>query len=264
MKQELVLLLLLTSLLVLTSAGWAQSRFDGTWEMKMDTLQFSGPPEEYVIKDKMYHCVSCIPKVDVEGDGADHKIAGHEAYYDTIAVKIVDNNTVDFTFKKDGKPAALSSETVSRDGQTMSEKFSNSMADTEHVVGTATFTRVSPGPLHAHALSGQWQMNTVRNSTTAGTLTTFESSPGGLKIYDGNETCAAKFDGNDYPIGKSGHATIALKLIDESTIEETDKRDGKVMTVARMTVAKDGKTMRVESSDMQRGAKMTYTAAKRP
>jgi hypothetical protein len=73
----------------------------------------------------------------------------------------------------------------------------------------------------------------------------------------------AKFDGKDYPIGKSGQATIALKLVDEYTLEETDKRDGKVMTVARMTLSKDGKSMRVESSDKQRGGSMIYTAEKR-
>lgn len=163
----------------LSSAVFAQSRFDGTWEMKMDTLQFSRAPEEYLIDHGMYRCLSCVPKVDVKADGTDYKIAGHEAYYDTIAVKIVDANTVNFAFKKDGK------------------------------------------------------MDTVRNSTTAGTLTTFESIPGGLKISDGSQSGVTKFDGDDYPIGKSGHATIALKVVDEYTLEETDKRDGKVMTVAR-------------------------------
>jgi len=248
--------------LLLTSAAWAQSRFDGTWEMKMDTLQFSGPPEEYLIAHGMYQCLSCVPRVEVKADGTDYKIAGHEAYYDSIAVKIVDANTVNFAFKKDGKPASTTTETVSADGQKMTERFSNTM-ESENVTGTAGFTRVSAGPPGAHALSGQWQMDTVRNSTAAGTLTSFESFPHGLRISDGSQSCVAKFDGNDYPIGKSGHATIALKLVDEYTLEETDKRDGKVMTVARMTVSKDGKSMRVESSDKQRGGTMIYTAEKR-
>jgi len=256
MKQQLALLLFLTS------AVFAQSRFDGTWEMKMDTLQFSGPPEEYLIAHGMYHCLSCVPKVEVNADGTDYKITGHEAYYDSIAVKIVDANTVNFAFKKDGKPASTTIETVSADGQKMSEKFSNTM-ESENVVGTAGFTRVSSGPPYAHALSGQWRMDTVRNSTTAGTLTSFESFPDGLRISTGSQSCVAKFDGNDYPIGKSGHATIALKLVDDNTMEETDKRDGKVLTVARMTVSRDGKSMRVESSDKQRGATMIYTAEKR-
>lgn len=36
------------------------------------------------------------------------------------------------------------------------------------------------------------------------------------------------------------------------------------MTVSRMTLSKDGKTMGVESIDKQRGTTMTYTAEKLP
>lgn len=241
----------------------AQSRFDGTWEMKMDTLKFTGPAEEYLIQDGRYRCLSCTPPVNVPADGSDHKIAGHEAFYDTIAVSVVDDNSISFTFKKDGKTTAKSVETVAEDGKSMTEAFSNS-GEAETVTGKAGFTRVSSGPSGAHVLSGKWRMDTVNNSTTAGTLTTFESSPGGLKISDGIQSYAAKFDGNDYPIGRSGHATIALKLMDEYTLEETDKRDGKLISVSRMTVAKDGKSMKVVATDKQRGGTMTYIAEKRP
>jgi hypothetical protein len=141
----------------------------------------------------------------------------------------------------------------------MTEEFSNT-AEREKVAGKASFTRVSSGPEGAHVLSGHWRMETVRNSSVAGTVTKFESTQDGLKISDGIRSSVAKFDGNDYPIGLTGHATIALKLIDDYTLEETDKRDGKIMTVARMTVSKDGKSMRVETNDKQRGATMTYTA----
>jgi len=47
-------------------------------------------------------------------------------------------------------------------------------------------------------------------------------------------------------------------------MDETDKHDGKVMTVSHMSVSQDGKTMTVESSDKQRGTTMTYTAEKVP
>ena len=48
----------LFSLIALSS--FAQTRFDGTWRMRMDTLQFSGTPEEYLITHDMYHCLSCV------------------------------------------------------------------------------------------------------------------------------------------------------------------------------------------------------------
>lgn len=252
----LALLFLLTS-----STLQAQSRFNGAWQMKMETLQFSGPPEEYLLVNGTYHCETCVPKVDVETEGTDHKVTGHP--YDTLAVRILDNRSVSFTMKKDAKTTFECVETVSPDDRSMTEEFTNT-AEAETVTGKANFTRLAQGPPGSHALSGKWSMQTVKNSTTAGTLTTYQSIAGGMKISDGSESYEVKFDGKDYPAGGGTHSTVSLKLIDENTLEETDKQDGKVMTVARMTVSKDGKSMRVESSDKQRGSTMTYTAERRP
>jgi hypothetical protein len=243
------------------SALLAQSRFNGTWEMKMDTLQFSGPPEEYLLVKGTYHCETCVPKVDVETDGTDHKVSGHP--YDTLAVRILDNHSVKFTMKKDGKTTFECIETVSSDDRSMTEEFTNT-EEVETVTGKAGFTRLAQGPPGSHALSGKWSMQTVKNATSAGTLTTYQSIANGMKISDGSLSYEVKFDGNDYPADGDAHATVSIKLIDEYTIEETDKQDGKVMTVARMTVSKDGKSMRVESSDKRRSSTMTYTAERRP
>jgi hypothetical protein len=247
--------------LLTSSILQAQSRFNGTWEMKMDTLQFSGPPEEYLLVQGTYHCETCVPKVEVETDGTDHKVTGHP--YDTLAVRILDERSVRFTMKKDGKTAFECVETVAPDDRSMTEEFTNT-AETETVTGKAGFTRLAPGPPGSHALSGKWSMQTVKNSTTAGTLTTYQSIAGGMKISDGSESYEVKFDGKDYPAGGNSNSTVSLELIDENTLEETDKQDGKVTTVARMTVSNDGKSMRVESSDKQRGSTMTYTAERRP
>jgi hypothetical protein len=85
-----------------------------------------------------------------------------------------------------------------------------------------------------------------------------------LRIINGRESYQAKFDGNDYPVGKDSDSTVSLTLIDESTFEETDKYDGQALTMSRMTVSKDGTIMKVESSDRQRGGTMTYMAEKVP
>lgn len=46
-----------------------------------------------------------------------------------------------------------------------------------------------------------------------------------------------------------------MKSLDKNTIEETDKRDGKVIGVSRMTVAADGKTMTAKFEDkLRRGS----------
>jgi hypothetical protein len=245
----------------LTSSLFAQTRFDGTWQMKMDTLQFSGPPEHYLFEKAMYHCISCVPKVDVKTDGTDQKVVGYA--YDTLAVRILDDHSIKFTMKKNGKTAFECIETVSLNDRTMTEGFTNTM-EAETVTGKAGFTRVGKGPPGSHALSGQWRMDTVKNATRAGTLTIYQSTPGGMKISDGGQSYEARLDGRDYPRNGDVHSTVSLKLIDDYTLEETDKQDGKIGGVTRSIISKDGKSMTVEVSSKQRGQSMMFTAEKLP
>jgi hypothetical protein len=253
---------LLASLLFASSLLSAQSRFDGTWEMKMDTLEFSGPPEEYVLSAGTLHCLSCVPKVDVRTDGSEQKITGHPQF-DTISVRVVDPNSVEFAYKKDGKPTFACTETVSPDGSTMIEEFTETPT-TQRVTGHAMFARVDKGPVGSHALSGSWEMRTVKNVSSTGPTTTYQTISNGLRVSAGPQHYEAKFDGKDYAVEGNPSQTFSLKWIDDDTLEQTEKEGGKVIRVARMTVAKDGKSMRVESTDKQRGATMTYTAEKQP
>jgi hypothetical protein len=73
----------------------------------------------------------------------------------------------------------------------------------------------------------------------------------------------AKFDGNDYPYkGDPGVTSVSLKKIDANTIEETDKRDGKVIFVSRITVSPDGQTLTMENTDKLRGTTAKFEAKK--
>ena len=256
MKNTLVLILLAHSIL------FAQSRFDGTWEMKMDTLEFSGTPEEYLLNDGMYHCLSCVPNVDVKTDGNDQKVTGHPTF-DTISVRVVDSSSVEFAYKKEGQPTFACTETVSPDGTAMTEEFTETPLS-QPVTGHAMFTRLSKGPAGSHALSGSWQMRTVKNVTTTGPTTTYETIKNGLRVSAGGREFEARFDGRDYPVQGDPGQMVSLKRIGDDTIEQTEKQDGKVMRVMLITVSKDGKSMRIESTDKQRGGTMRYEAWKRP
>lgn len=254
----------LAAALLTPSFLFGQSRFDGTWRMNTETIQLSGPPEEYLLKDGMYHCFTCGPRVDVRADGTDQKVSGH-SYFDTLSVRVVDVNSVEFRHKKDGKPTFMATETVSADGKTMVEEFSEDPT-VQRITGHAIFTRVSAGPAGSHALSGSWEMRTIRN-IGSGPTTTYQSTKDGLKESAGDTRFDAKFDGKDYPVlGDPAQTTVSLKRIDENTIEQTDKQGEKVIRVTRMTVSKDGKSMQVESTSRQRGGEsiMTYTAEKQP
>jgi hypothetical protein len=131
----------------------------------------------------------------VKTDGIDYAVAGYN--YDTMAVQILDDHAIKFTMKKAGKPYFECIETVSSDGQKMTEDFTNTM-EAETVTGKAGFTRVGNGPAGSHALSGQWRMDTVKNATRAGTLQVFQTTAGVMKISDGSSSYEVRLDGKDY------------------------------------------------------------------
>jgi hypothetical protein len=73
----------------------------------------------------------------------------------------------------------------------------------------------------------------------------------------------AKLDGTEAPYkGDPGTTSVSVKKVDKNTIEETDKRDGKAISVARMTVAADGKSMTIAVSDKLRGTTSQFLAVK--
>lgn len=241
---------------------FAQSPFDGTWMTKLDSAQFPKKPDSYLLNKGMYECGSCVPKYTVKADGTDQKVTGHP-YYDTVAVKVVDDHTVEYTQKKDGKTMGTDTDTVSSDGNTLTSKFVDQSLE-KAVTGEVTSIRVSKGPAGSHAVSGSWRTEKVNSVSDNGLTVTYQGTADGLKMSDPNgQSYDAKFDGKDYPIqGDPGHTMVSLKRIGNDTIEETDKRDGKVVGVVKMTVSSDGKWITVVYTDKQRGTTTTYKMEK--
>jgi hypothetical protein len=256
MKKLLALLLLSPALL------FAQSPFDGTWMTKLDTAQLPKKPDAYLLDKGMYECSDCTPKYKVKADGTDQKVAGHP-YYDTVAIKVVDDHTIEITEKKGDKTVGTDTDTVSSDGNTLTSKFTD-MSEDKPVTGEVTSTRVSKGPAGSHAVSGSWHVEKINSISENGLTVTYQGTADGMKMSDPNgESYDAKFDGKDYPIqGDPGHTMVSLKRIGNDTIEETDKRDGKVVGVSKMTVSADGKWITVEYTNKQRGTTTTYKMAK--
>ena len=257
MKKLLLLLVLLAS-----ATLFAQSAFDGTWKTKLDTAKLPTKPNQYSLNNNMYECLTCVPKVAVNADGTDQKVTGHP-YYDTIGVHVINASSIEIIQKKDGKVMLTDSQTISPDGNTLSQKFTD-RTGTQPVTGEITSTRVGPGPVGSHAVSGSWRMSKVNTVSSNGLIVTYQGTADGLKMSDPNgNSYDAKFDGKDYPIqGDPGHTTVSLKRIGNDTIEETDKRDGKVVGVSRMTMSQDGKSIQVEYTDKERGTTTTFTMGK--
>jgi hypothetical protein len=248
--------LLLSALVLMPALGLAQSAFVGTW--KADTnnnIQMPMKPDE---------CKTCAPVYSVAADGQDHAVTGHP-YYDSVAVKVVDANTIQETRKKKGKTVTTSTYKVSADGKTATfdvTDSSNSSGDPVKVKGQDT--RVANGPAGSHAVSGSWRTVKLDNVSDNGLLTTWALSGNTLKMSTPTgQSYSAPLDGTDSPfMGDPGQTSVSMKKVDDRTLDETDKRDGKVIGSARLTASADGKTIRVAWKDALHGTDGSFNFIK--
>jgi hypothetical protein len=254
---------LLTSLLM-PVAAMAQSAFDGTWKIDLNKVQMPKKPDVYLLQDGMYHCKTCVPPIDIKADGEDQKVTGHP-YYDAVNIKVVDDRTIEETDKKNGKTVATSKTTVSPDGNTANFEFTDSSnTNANPVTGKGENTRVAKGPAGSHAISGSWRTTKFENVSDNGLTVTYKTEGDSLSMSSPTgQSYTAKLDGTDAQYqGDPGTNGVSVKRLGKNTIEETDKRDGKAISVARMTVAADGKTMTIAVSDKLHGTTSQFVAQK--
>jgi hypothetical protein len=253
--------IVISALLLMPAAALASSAFDGTWKGRVDSFKVTGKPDTFVIAEGTYTCTSCIPEIKIKADGADQKVTGHD-YYDSVAVKIVNATTVERTNKLAGKLTGSASVTVSADGSTLTGKFTDYTGE-KPASFTYTEKRVAAAPAGAHAISGSWQQNKVNDANDATTIVTYEMTPDHFTMHANGQSYNAKFDGKEYPVeGDPGHTVVSLKRIDDNTVVETDRRQGKITDEIRLAASKDGKTVAVTDKDPQHGQTTTYTLEK--
>jgi hypothetical protein len=258
MKKLLLGLVVFASTMLL-----AQSSFDGTWRFTPQSGQFGGKPDIYSLQNGTYRCESCVPKVEVKADGEDHKVSG-SPYYDTLNVKATDDHTIEMVSKKNGKTVGTSRMSASEDGKTLTSTFTFVSENGQKGGGTVTSTRLAAAPAGANKVSGTWRTSKMDSASENMITVTYKVTDGGLSMSDPTgDSYTAKFDGKDYPYkGDPGTTSVSLKKINDNTIEETDKRNGKVISVSRLTVSPDGKTMKLEGEDKLHGTTFKFEGTK--
>lgn len=251
-------ILLLTPVLAV-----AQSPFDGTWKTDLSKAQLSKKPLVYLLQDGIYQCKTCPVPFSIKANGEDQKITGYP-YFDSLSVRVVDDRTLAMTSKKDGKIVGTQKRVVSSDGNTLSLEFSDSSAtNADPVTGKGEWTRITKGPAGSHAISGSWRVS-MENLSNNGLTLTFKVEGDSLSMSNPTgQSYSAKLDGTEAPYkGDPGVNRVSVKGLGENTIEETDKLDRKIISVSRMTVSADGKTMTTVFENKLTGATSTFVAEK--
>jgi hypothetical protein len=257
-------LLLSALLLALSVPAIAQNVFDGTWKFHLDDAQFPKKPDIFLLQNGTYECKTCAPPIKVKADGQDQPVQGHP-YFDSMSIQVIDDRTIEEVDKKGGKTVATSKTVVSPDGKTANFEFTDSSnTNADPVTGKGTATQVAKGPAGSHAVSGSWVTSKMENLSDNGLTVTFKVEGDSLSMNNlTGQSYTAKLDGTEAPYkGDPGVTSVSVKSMGKNTIEETDKRDGKVISVARWTVGPDGKTVTVKVDDKLHNSQSQFTATK--
>jgi hypothetical protein len=264
MRMKTFSLIALLTLSLTPVLALAQSAFDGTWKIDMGKAEFPKKPDEYLLQNGMYECKTCAPPVKIKADGQDQTVTGHP-YYDTAAIKVVNDREIEETDKKDGKTVATSKMTVSPDGKTLMFEFTDSSnTNAAPVTGKGEETRVAKGPAGSNAISGSWRMSKFENLSDNAITWTYKVSGDELTMTTPTgQSYTAKLDGTEAPYkGDPGTDHVSVKMMGKNTLIETDKRGDKTISVAKMTLQPDGKTAKIAVEDKLHGTTSQFVAMK--
>jgi len=251
-------------LLFVPAALFAAEPFEGTWRIDLQKVELPKKPQTIELANGMYKCSTCVPKISVKADGTDQKVTGDPAY-DTLNVKILDAQTVEETYKKGGRTVTIDKVTVSADGShATTEVASYPEKSAQPVTSKVTLVRVAKGPPGSNAYSGTWRYEKIDAASDNALTITYKNTPDGLAMSDPTgESYVCKFDGKDCAVtGDRASDSVSLKRIDANTFEETFKKDGKVVSMNRLTASADGKSMSVTSESKLQGTTIKLMLAK--
>lgn len=238
--------------LLMPLLAMAQSAFDGTWKVNMNKVDFPKKPDMFLLQNGMYDCKTCTPPYNIKADGTDQSVSGHP-YFDSVAIKVVNDHEIEETDKKNGKVVSTSTTTVSPDGNTAMFSFSDSSNTNGYppVTGKGEATRVAKGPAGSNAISGSWRTTKMESLSDNATTWTYKVSGDEITMTNPTgQSYSAKLNGSDAPMkGDPGITSVSVKMMGKDMLEETDKRDSKVIGVFKMTVAADGKTAKASFDD---------------
>jgi len=262
--KKLFFVLALTALFAPMPAS-AQSVFDGTWKIDMNKVDFPKKPDVFVLKDGMYECKTCTPPFTIKADGTDQPVSGHP-YFDMVAIKVVNDHEIEETDKKGGTVVTTSTTTVSPDGNTAMFSFSDSSNTNggPPVTGKGEATRVAKGPAGSSPISGSWRSTKIEGLSDNAIVWTYKVSGDEIAMTDQTgHSYTAKLDGTEAPMkGDPGVTSVSVKMHGKDTLEETDKRGDKVISVFKMTVASDGKTAKATADDKLQNRSTTFDVTK--
>jgi len=251
--------------LALSPLARADSPFNGTWKADLDRDRNTSDSkaDEYELLNGTYSCRTCTPAFSIPADGQDHPVSG-STFYDTLSVRVIDARTVEKLARKDGHTVADVQVSVAEDGQTQVADQKITLPGAAPIEIKDTLRRLGAVMPGAHAISGRW-VKTAREGSDNVDLTTFRITGDTVERRDAEGSAyTARLDGTEAPYTGNPVATsVSVRLINDHTLEQTDRKEGGIVMIERWTVDSDGTTMHTRLDNMK-GRVLVQIAHKQP
>ncbi len=219
------------------SAIAADAPYIGKWKLNPSKSQLTG---ETVTVEKLADGAIRQHQGDItftfKLDGKEYPLPGGG----TAAWKVADPNTWDRVDRTNGKVTVKSR--LKLEGDIVSITFHLIKPDGSSLDGDSKWKRVSGGAGFFGTFESTEQNAVTRNIEFG----TSEADALTIKFLDSGAFCAAKFDGQDYPLTgpfENGRETFNLKRTGPQSVEITAKLDGKPVSIDKFSVSADGKTL---------------------
>jgi len=253
-----------STLLLFSTALLAQSALDGKWVVNFAKSKFPEDPIMYEVKNGIYQCQSCKPLLKCTADGKDYPVPDSKVG-ESIAVKVIDSNTVNTIFKTRGKLTTERLKTVSPDGQTMTVKpVFYTLEGKPRKTADLVMKRTAPGAPGSHAISGTWVLDQAASHLTPIVYEFHTASDGMLHETSPFVECVINADGKKYPCKSSdGQPTfMSLRPTGPDTYEEVDWSEGRITDVSVIKISSDHRTITAVDQDKTYNTTTTYVMEK--
>jgi hypothetical protein len=226
------------------SIAWADSPFDGIWQLNAaksqlagDTMSFEdagGGTLKFTDSDQSY---------SFKPDGSSFTTPlGTERTFQKTGEGYTTTN------KKKGLLISTGTWKLSGDGNTLVVESKGTKPNGDTFDNMTTYVRTAPGT----GLIGSWKSTKVKLSNPNSLTVQSNGDEVTLSLSAIKATCHAKWDGKDYPAtGPTvpDGITLALSKSGPDSFKLVQKSKGKVLTIIHYHVAADGKTMTTKGTN---------------
>lgn len=239
----------------------ANSAFDGVWVADLNT-QSGLASDVYLVKSGYYSCATCEPPRSYQADGKPRPIPGDPDVL-SESVSITGPRTI-VTHIVGQLVDRSTTMTVAADDQTATYISLDQRPSIPGVLRTVYLARrTAPAPTGAHPVSGTWQgvryvevPPEVRTTVLRVVGDRFSySTPLGSSF-------TARLGGGYVPLSPEGNAstTVSVRRSGRRQIEERMKQAGQIVEIRTYTIAPDGQTLEIATTDPSRGATFRATS----